>query len=100
MEKLKEMIKMDINVQPMIVELSEAFDIKSGDVIYIFQHPNGADEASISSSQCKVAGECCACVSFYTYTYICVCVCICIDIIMYPLSPCDMNGKFHHLQIL
>ena len=57
MEKLKEKIKMDINVPPMIVELSDAFNIKSGDVIYIFQHPNGAYDVSMSSSQCKVAGE-------------------------------------------
>ena len=57
MEKLKGNIKMDINVPPMIVELSDAFNIKSGDVIYIFQHPNGAYDVSMSSSQCKVAGE-------------------------------------------
>ena len=71
---------MDINVQPMIVELSEAFDIKSGDMIYIFQHPNCTDEASMSSSQCKVAGEYCVCVCVclsvathaYVYVYMCM----------------------------
>ena len=83
---------MDINVQPMIVELSEAFDIKSGDVIYIFQHPNCADEASMSSSQCKVAGEYCACVSFCSYT----CICVCVYVYTYALT---LNVQFLNTDI-
>ena len=57
MKKLTEKIKMEIDIQPMIATLSDAFDIKSGDVIYIFQHPGGARPVSMSSSQCNVAGE-------------------------------------------
>ena len=49
---------MEIDIQPInATPPKDAFDIKSGDVIYIFQHPGGTHPVSMSSSQCKVAGE-------------------------------------------
>jgi len=61
MEKLKDEIQMDsdhdVSAIP-ISKISEKFDIKNGDVIYIFQHPSTEKGRSVymSSSLCNVAG--------------------------------------------
>ena len=58
----------DYDIQPM--HLSQPADIKSGDQVYVIQHPRGGSLA-FSSSESIVQSE-------YMCIFVCVCACVCV----------------------